>query len=408
DIYSFRVIPKTFTAQGRAVDQVTGEPISNLELFFYDDNNNFFTAITDQDGFYNLPDLSTTVNYYVNAYPEGYVELADTLAVKDQLLANRFEVIGDYIRNFALIPIEVANTDTATETEPEELQEVDAEQETMQEIPQEEIAEIPEEVVPPVEIPETPVETAETSEPETPQEFTLSSDGFPVIYFEFGKANLSDVAIAQLDTVIRFMKSNPEKGIIIHAHTDVISSYLFNFFLSQQRARNIMVHLRRNNVDPERIYTRGHGKTQLAVVSATTEAEHQLNRRATFESIPLEELRAYLENASRHSFRYLNSIEKDAHFAEGVEFMVQFMASNVPIGPQYYKKIMDRIPDVDIIYYYDTDRYHRYLVGSFKDFNDAFAMQRELRQLGYEIYVVAFHDGERIPVSRARRLAAEL
>ncbi len=435
DLYSFRVVPKTFTVQGRVTDQITGEPVAFLDIFFYDDHNNFFMTTTNAEGFYDMPDLSTDVNYYINAYPEGYQELADTLAVKDQLLANRFEVIRDFEKNFSLIPVDavLAHTDeteaieepdtTAVPTpEPTDIAEIiyeeeDVEEETLPDatdtIAEEVIEEVLEEVaetIPEVITEEPVVETItrEIPQPRYTGEFTLSSEGFPVIYFDFGRSELTDIAIGQLDTVIRFLESNPEKGVIVHAHTDVISSYLFNFYLSQQRAQSILVHLRRNNIDPVRIYTKGHGKSQLEIPDATTEAEHQLNRRATFESIPYEQLQAYLEDASRHSFRYLNSIEKDAYFARGVEFMVQFMASHVPINPQYYRKIMEELPHFDIIYYYDTDRYHRYLVGSFRDFETAFEIQRELRQLGYEIYVVAFDNGERIPVSRARRLIGEL
>ncbi len=414
DLYSFRVVPKTFVVQGRVTDQITGEPIAGLELFFFDDFEGFFMATTNAEGFYELPELSTDVNYYINAYPEGYQELADTLAVRDQLLANRFEVIRDFEKNFSLIPAEtmLAESET-TEPEPTETQEI---QETPQEdimVPQEELVEetIPEYVEteePETNIAEEIVIEEELVQPTELTEFTLSSDGFPVIYFDFGRYELTNIAVAQLDTVIQYMRSNPEQGIIIHAHTDVISSYLFNHYLSQQRARSILVHLRRNNIDPARVYAKGHGKTSPVLVNAQSDREHQLNRRAHFESIPFSELQAYLEASSRRSFRYLNSIEKDAHFAEGIEFMVQFMASNVPINPRFYRKIMNNLPQVDIIYYYDNDRYHRYLVGSFREFEDAFEMQRTLRNLGYEIYVVAFENGERIPVSRARRLIGEL
>jgi outer membrane protein OmpA-like peptidoglycan-associated protein/tetratricopeptide (TPR) repeat protein len=420
DLFSFRVVPKTFTVQGRVTDDDTGLPVAGMEIFFYDDNNNFYASSTNSDGFYNLPDLSTDVNYYINAYPDGYFELTDTLAVRDQLLANRFAVIRDFEKNFALIPasriIEEPEPVLAEQTQTiappvEEPSIEEVINDIVEEIstPEPVVETIPERIIeePVAIVEETPV-IQQPDPVKTTQEFTLSAVGFPVIYFEFGKAELTPVAIRQLDTVIRFMQSNPEKGVIIHAHTDVISGYLFNFFLSQQRAQSILAHLRRNNVDPARVYPLGHGKTRLAVTTARSEQEHRLNRRATFESIPMEQLQAYLEDASRHSFRYLNSIEKEAHFAHGIEFMVQFMASNVPINPQFYRKIMDNLPDVDIIYYYDTDRYHRYLVGSFSDFDSAFEMQRTLRQLGYEIYVVAFNNGERIPVSRARRLAAEI
>ncbi len=413
DLYSFRVVPKTFTVQGQVTDLATGDPVVDLEIYFYDDQNNFFSTHTDEQGYYDLPDLSTDVNYYISAYPTGYLEVSDTLAVKDQLLLSRFEVVTDFEKDFELIPEDymVAEVD-----EPEE--EPQATEEVVEDVAQV----IEEEETEPVEIIEEEPPVAEIVEEEQIQpsetvtdihedfdKFTVSNDGLPVIYFDFGKASLRDFAKQQLDTVIMFMEANPEKGVIIHAHTDEVSGYLFNFYLSQQRAQSILRYLERQGIDRARVYPKGHGKSSLVAPNATTQREHQLNRRADFQSIPLNEFNDYLATSSRHSFRYLNSIEKDAHFAQGIEFMVQFMASNVPIHPDFYRKIMRNIPHVDIIYYYDAeDHYHRYLVGSFRDFSSAYTMQRELRTLGYEIYMVAFENGERIPVSQARRLTGEL
>ena len=394
DLYSFRVISKSFTVQGRVTNQVTGEPVAGLEIFFFDDDNNFYSVVTDFSGYYDLPELSTDVNYYIAAYPENYQELIDTIAVRDQLLASRFEVIHDLERNFSLLPVGYV---------PDETEPIELEPEVKELIVEESIPEKPVEDL----IVEELIKTVE-EQPVSPHHFSLSSDGFPIIYFDFGKSVLRPFALQQLDSVVGFLKTNPEKGLIIHAHTDEISGYLFNFYLSQQRAQSIFNYLKREGISTERLYPKGHGKMQLLVTNATNTTEHQKNRRANFESIPVSELQAYLEDASRHSFRYLSSIEKDAHFAEGIEFMVQFMASAVPINPQYYRKIMDNIPDVDIIYYYDTDRYHRYLAGSFKGFDEAFSLQRKLRQLGYDIYIVAFNNGERIPVSQARRLGGEI
>jgi outer membrane protein OmpA-like peptidoglycan-associated protein len=378
DIYSFRVVPKSFQVKGRVTDEITGDPIAGLQVIFYDDRNNFFETTTNPQGFYDMPDLSTDVNYYIAAYPENYKPIEDTLAVRDQLLANRFLVITDYEKNFALRPLD--HEDDTDEQATEDLIASGLEPSIRDLISRE-----------------------RDGDP-----FTLSEENFPEIYFDFGMASLTREAIPKLDIVIDFLKNNPGKGVIVHAHTDEISGYLINFYLSQQRAKSVADHFERNGIDKSRIYTIGHGKMDLAIPNAQTSEEHRQNRRANFQSIPIQELNAYLENASRYSFRYLNSIQKEAYFAEGVEFMVQFIASHVPINPQYYRRIMDNLPNVDIIYYYDTDRFHRYLVGSFRDFETAFRMQRTLRELGYEIYVVAFENGERIPVSRARRLIGEL
>ncbi|MFN2395748.1 MAG: OmpA family protein [Bacteroidales bacterium] len=375
DIYSFRVVPKTFQVEGKVTDKESGEPLAGLQIIFYDDKDNYYEVTTNQQGYYDLPNLNTDVNYFISAYPENYQPFEDTLAVRDQLLANRFLVITDYERNIELKPLDY-------EEESDEQDELASDNE--------------------------PTISDLISRERDGDPFTLRDEDFPEIYFDFGAAGLSAQAISKLETVVDFLKNNPDKGVIIHGHTDEISGYLINFFLSQQRAKSVADHFQRNGIDASRIYTIGHGKMDLVVKNASTSDEHRMNRRANFQSIPIEELKAFLENASTFSFRYLNSIQKEAYFAEGIEFMVQFIASNVPINPQYYRKIMNNIPDVDIIYYYDTDRYHRYLVGSFRDFGSAFKMQKRLRELGYEIYIVAFDNGERIPVSRARRIIGEL
>lgn len=371
DIYSFRIVPKSFEVRGRVRDEVSGSPVSGIQIMFYDDRNNLYEVTTDLGGFYELSDLSTDVNYFISIYHQDYQPLDDTLAVKDQLLANRFLVITDYELNFDLIPADfVAEDDTE---EPDDTQ----------------IA---------------------ITDPRDKREelFTLSDEDFPIIYFDFGRYNLTTEYVSKLGEIIGFLRNNPNKGVIVNAHTDEVSGYLINFYLSQQRAKSVADHLERNGIDPQRIFMMPHGKTKLAVPNASNDEEHRLNRRANFQSIPVSELNAYNENASRYSFRYLNSIQKEVYFADGIEFMVQFIASHVPINPQFYRRIMNNIPDVDIIYYYDTDRYHRYLVGSFREFEQAFAMQRRLRDLGYEIYIVAFDRGERIPVSQARRLLGDL
>ncbi len=404
DIFSFRVIPKTFHISGRTLDSLSKEPVPGVELYFMDDQDNFYSATSDAQGYYSLPELSTDVNYFISAYPEDYRELNDTIDVKDQMISNRFTVIKDYQKDFVLIPNEMPQ-ETVPEQEPE-TEELLAEEiqpeETATKEPEDMIVEaLEEQYTSPV------LEETFQREQEEPV-FNLIAEGFPVIYFDFAKANLDNKAYQQLDSVVSYLRSNPDKGIIIDAHTDEISGYLFNFYLSQERAQSILRHLRKQDIDPRRIYPQGHGKMQLAFPNAVTDNEHRMNRRAEFQAIPVNELQAYLDNASKHSFRYLNNIEKDAYFAEGIEFMVQFMASNIPIHPSYYQRIMENVPGTDIIYYYDNDRYHRYLVGSFDDFDSAFNMQRELRKLGYEIYIVAFDNGERIPVSRARRLTGQL
>ena len=59
---------------------------------------------------------------------------------------------------------------------------------------------------------------------------------------------------------------------------------------------------------------------------------------------------------------------------------------------------------MDILYYYDRDRFHRYSVGTFRQLNQAMDVHRRLRELGFDAFVVAFRNGERISLSEANQL----
>ena len=411
DIYSFRVMTKSITLKGTITDAFTGEPMENLDFFLVGDDGSFYTVTSDNTGYYEVQDLSTDVNYEIEAFVEGYEDLREDLLVKDQLVSTRFEVITEYNYDIYLFPLEPPVEEVEEIEEIEEVEEV------------EEIAELVEEEEPAEPEPELEVveSIAEASEPEklpveevvvektTPvtPDLPFEDYGLPTIYFDFAKSDLRTFSKNQLDSVVEYLKNKPDKGIIIRAHTDEVAGHLINFYLSQERAFSAMHYLIKKGIDEQRIYPSGYGKMDVIVKNAQTDYEHQLNRRANFEPIELSNLTQYINEASRHSFRYLNSIEKDVYFAKGIEFMVQFVATKNPVHPKFYDRIMREFPNADIIYYYDNDRFHRYLVGSFSNFTMAYNMMRELRKMDYDTYIVAFHNGERISVSLAQSLLNE-
>ncbi len=376
DLYSFRITVQQFALKGSVTNKNTGKPITNIDVYIIGDDNSLFTVNTDANGKFVQENLSSDVIYNVEIAPENFMPSSNVVSVKEQLIENRFEVISEYELDIELEPFEEEDPLPVADTQTEEVVE--------------EVIEEEEEVV---------EETKDSY-------IDLTNYDLPLIYFEFSKFNLLDEAKAKLDSVVQYMNENESTGIVIHAHTDEISGYLFNFYLSQKRAHSIIEYLVAKGVNEDRLYPIGHGKMQLAVENANTNEEHRLNRRASFETVSMDKFPSYWAEASKNSFRYLNSLQKEAHHSEGIEFMVQFIAAKNPIPPKYYQKIIDAMPRADIIYYYDEDKYHRYLVGTFKDFQTAYNVQRKLRQLGYDIYLVAFKDGERISVSRARHLVS--
>ncbi len=393
DLYSFRVVSKMITLKGLVTDKMTGNPIENLDFYIIGDDGSFYTVNTDDKGLYELPDISTDVNYEIEAFHEGYEDYREEIRVKDQLISSHFEVITEYNFDINLDPVSPIIAEEEKEpAEPIDKPVSDDEIAIIDEEPiEEDIPEYIEEDITPEPIPVTP-------------EIDLTDYDLPVIYFDFDKYDLRPHSKKQLDSIVEFLRSNPDKGLIIHGHTDEIAGHLYNFYLSQKRAYSAMDYLIHKGIHEDRFYPAGHGKMNLAVENARTDHKHQLNRRANFEPKDINEMKTFLADAPKHSFRYLNSITKDVHFATGIEFMVQFVATRNPVHPNFYRKIMNELPRIDIIYYYDKDRFHRYLAGTFRDFRSAYNLLWKLRELGYDTYVVAFNNGERISVSMAQSM----
>jgi peptidoglycan-associated lipoprotein len=361
DIYSFNIISRTFDLKGLIVDGETGSPLPDIEVILYGDDDQILKVRADRQGRYTIPQLDSEVNYIVEVVEDGYSPFSESLSIKDKLIASRFLSVPEFEKNVTMMPAPALVARQADELRPDGT---------------------------------FPVRPA----------ITGITEGLPTVHFEFARFDLTNFARMQLDSVLAFLATRPGAGLVIHAHTDEVSGYLFNFYLSQKRAHSVIDYLVSRGITEDRLYPFGHGKMELVVTNARTAEEHRLNRRATFEVITLPDFNAFLADAPRHSFRYLNSLQKEAHYARGVEFMVQFAATRNPAHPQYYRRIMEAFPQLDILYYYDIDRFHRYSVGTFKELNRAMEVHRRLRELGFDVFVVAFRDGERISISEANQL----
>lgn len=363
DIYSFWLNHDTFILNGQITDNRTLEPLPGMELFVYGDDGSIHTFTTDPQGFYQ-GELYPEVNYQIEMFHPDYYPYYESFSVKEKLIASRFLEITEFEKDIDLLPLA------------------------------------------PLLLEDDYVEDKGTEEITFAVRPDITGDrsSLPVIYFDFGQQTLNKAAIQQSNIVLSYLNDNPDVGIIVHGHTDEVSGYLFNFYLSQRRAQSIIDYLVSKGADQQRLFAFGHGKMELAVKNAKSNEEHQLNRRGDFETIPMEGYSQFVKMAPRHSFRYLNSLTKQAHYAQGIEFMVQFAATKNPVHPRYYRRIMDAIPDLDIIYYYDIDRYHRYSLGSFRDLNSTLTIHHKLRELGYDTYIVAFRDGERISIAEANRV----
>jgi outer membrane protein OmpA-like peptidoglycan-associated protein len=103
-----------------------------------------------------------------------------------------------------------------------------------------------------------------------------------------------DAAI-ELDKIVKVMNENPTMVVELGSHTDCRSSASSNLALSAKRAKASADYIKKRITNPDRIYGKGYGETQLvngcacegAVKPACSEEEHQKNRRTEFKIIKM-------------------------------------------------------------------------------------------------------------------------
>lgn len=104
------------------------------------------------------------------------------------------------------------------------------------------------------------------------------------VNFGFNSADLTPDARSELDKVAAVLKDpNIEKyTIVIHGHTDGVGSADYNQSLSERRAAAARAYfISEHGIDPTRLISQGHGKSQLLIPSDPT---NDANRRVQFEN----------------------------------------------------------------------------------------------------------------------------
>lgn len=115
------------------------------------------------------------------------------------------------------------------------------------------------------------------------------------IYFDLGKSTIRPDAAVELDKIVKVMNENPTMVVELGSHTDCRGTAASNMALSDRRAKASAEYIRKRITNPERIYGKGYGESQLAngcacegaVKSSCPEEEHAKNRRTEFRIIKM-------------------------------------------------------------------------------------------------------------------------
>lgn len=108
----------------------------------------------------------------------------------------------------------------------------------------------------------------------------------PMIYFDLDKSYIRKDTAIELAKVLAVLQQYPKMKIEIRSHTDSRQTSLYNFKLSNRRAKATMEWLIKNGIESRRLIGKGFGETQLVNHCydgmKCSEKEHQANRRSEF------------------------------------------------------------------------------------------------------------------------------
>jgi peptidoglycan-associated lipoprotein len=96
----------------------------------------------------------------------------------------------------------------------------------------------------------------------------------PNIFFDFGKAALSDASRTSLDSLVGIMKDNPAIVVELRAHTDARGTDEANYALSQLRAQAVVDYLIHNGIDEVRMEAVGLGESEPKTVDAAIATQY--------------------------------------------------------------------------------------------------------------------------------------
>ena len=113
----------------------------------------------------------------------------------------------------------------------------------------------------------------------------LESIEIPGIEYDYNSAHLRAESEDFLMILVRFLEINDQLVIEIQSHTDVRGRHIYNLELSDRRAKSVVDYLIFHEIPADRLIWRGYGEEMPAVPYASTEDDHQRNRRTAFRII---------------------------------------------------------------------------------------------------------------------------
>lgn len=420
DIYHFDGLPFFITISGEVKDAGNGQPLAKAKVSFNYQNIED-SAFTDQNGYYSYERFRPYSNYNIRAEKKLYHPESRTLKITDRDII--YSTAPSYTMDFALtkktFPVAIKGKVTERKTGERmpgirvelsgsngfnaytftdengvyEFNDLKHKAKYTARVSKEGYFSESRSV----DIPE--VEQARTFSKETgyDMDFVLTKIEkkkeivLNNIYYDFDKATLRPESKTELNKLASMLKETPEVYIQISSHTDERGPDSYNQGLSERRAQSVVDYLVSQGIDPDRLIAKGYGETNLLIENASTEDEHQQNRRTTFKVTEIKEKRK--EPAPEPA-------------TDGaLSFRIQLLSTQQPIqGQMMFKSILEQIPNSQVFVRNENGLF-KYEIGSRKTLEEASKLKQELKEMGYQdCFINAYLDGKKISISKAKEI----
>lgn len=211
------------------------------------------------------------------------------------------------------------------------------------------------------------------------------------IYYDFDKASLRADSKTELNKLVSMLRETPNVKVQINAHTDARGTHAYNDRLSQARARSVTEYLIAHGIHPHRLISRGHGKRALLIPNARTEAEHQANRRTTFQVTGID---------------YVSSPEEYLPGSgQKLSYRIQLLASANRYDPEAYFSALKATVRNIRFFVHSAPGLFRYEAGERFNLSEAALLRNQIRAAGFtDSFIVPYYDGKRISMEEAKQL----
>ncbi len=231
------------------------------------------------------------------------------------------------------------------------------------------------------------------------------------IFYDFNKATLRAESKKELNKLVSMLKETPNVIIQINSHTDSRGSDSYNLKLSQRRAQRVVDYLTRNGIQADRLFARGYGESRLLVKNASTETEHQLNRRTAFKVLAVlaEKTSGLPEDKTLEASAETGNPEKENTLAKGfavgnLSYRVQIMVSSEKLPGSRFRKLISGIPSVKL-FTSKRNGFYKYEIGHRASYEEAVELRSQVVALGQQdCFITAYHKGEKISVKEALKI----